>query len=63
MPNVVGFEGRNLSFLNFYSAVSRFDFQIFFFALFFIRFFVMEKIPYELSFKKQIALSFYRFSI
>lgn len=34
MPNVVGFEGRNLSFLNFYSAVIRFDFQIFFFAFF-----------------------------
>lgn len=54
MPNVVGFEGRNLSFLNVYSAVIRFDFQIFFQS-----FFVMEKIPYELSFKKQIALSFY----
>lgn len=62
MPNVVGFEGRNLSFLNFYSAVSRFDFQIFF-CSFFHPFFVMEKIPYELSFKKQIAFSFYRFSI
>lgn len=43
------------SFLNFYSAVIRLFFRGRGFC-------VIEKIPYELLFKKQVALSIYRFA-